>query len=67
MLSLTEFVIRLAAKLLLIASVLVLIIGGFAVEGDSAFATRMIVAGIAMAVPEIAVWVVTGLYPDEKE
>jgi hypothetical protein len=62
-----EFAVRLVAKLLLIASVFALIIGGFAVEGDSVFATRMIVAGIAMAVPEIAVWVVTGLLPDEKE
>ena len=62
-----EFIIRLLTKLLLIASIFVLIIGGFAVEGDSVFATRMIVAGVAMAIPEIAVWVVTGLYADEKE
>ena len=65
--SLTEFVVRLAAKLLLIASVFVLIIGGFAVEGDSAFAIRMIVTGIAMAVPDIAVWIIDGFCSDEKE
>jgi hypothetical protein len=62
-----EFAVRLVAKLLLIASVFVLIIGGFAVEGDSAFATRMIVTGIAMATPDIAVWIIDGFYPDEKE
>lgn len=62
-----EFIIRLVAKLLLIASVFVLIIGGFSLDGDSDFATRMIVTGIAMATPDIAVWIVDGFYADEKE
>lgn len=65
--TITEFIIRLMSKLLLIASVIVLIIGGFAVENDSAFATRAIVAGIAMAVPDIALWIIDGFYADEKE
>ena len=62
-----EFIIRLLTKLLLIASIFVLIIGGFAIDGDSAFATRMIVTGIAMATPDIAVWIIDGFYADEKE
>jgi hypothetical protein len=62
-----EFIIRLLTKLLLIASIFVLIIGGFAIDGDSAFATRMIVTGIAMAMPDIAVWIIDGFYADEKE
>jgi hypothetical protein len=62
-----EFIIRLLTKLLLIASRFVLIIGGFAIDGDSAFATRMIVTGIAMAMPDIAVWIIDGFYADEKE
>lgn len=53
--SLTEFVIRLVAKLLLIASVVVLIIGSSAVEGDMAYAVRMIVIGICMAVPDLVI------------
>ncbi len=51
----TEFIVRLVAKLLLIASVIVLIIGGFAVEGDMSYAVRMIIAGICMATPDIII------------
>lgn len=54
-LSLTEFVVRLVAKLLLIASVFVLIIGGFAVEGDMTYAVRMFVIGICMAAPDLVI------------
>ncbi len=55
MMSVTEFVIRLVAKLLLVASVFVLIIGGFAVEGNMAYAVRMFVIGICMAAPDLVI------------
>lgn len=54
-LSLTEFVVRLMAKLLLIASVFVLVIGSFAVEGDMAYAVRMFIIGICMATPDVII------------
>ena len=62
-----EFCIRLLAKLLLIAGVIVLIIGGCAVEGDSTFALRMMLSGIGMVVPDIAVWIIDGLYIDRED
>lgn len=65
-----EFIIRLVAKLLLIASVIVLITGGFAVENDMALAVRLIIAGLCMAVPDVIINIVDSLnaeeLPDEK-
>ncbi len=51
----TEFIIRLFAKLLLIASIIVLIIGGFSVENDMGFAARMLIISVCMAVPDIII------------
>ena len=63
----TEFCIRLLVKLMLIAGVIVLIIGGCDVEGDSTFALRMMLSGIGMVVPDIAVWIIDGLYIDRED
>lgn len=61
---------RLVAKLLLIASVIVLITGGFAVENDMALAVRLIITGLCMAVPDVIINIVDSLnaeeLPDEK-
>lgn len=65
-----EFAVRLVAKLLLIASVFALIIGGFAVENDMALAVRLIITGLCMAVPDVIINIVDSLHaeelPDEK-
>lgn len=60
-------IIRLLAKLLLFASVVVLIIGGCAVESDMALAARMFIVGFCMAVPDIIIWVLDDFYLRDKE
>ncbi len=57
-----DLIIKVIAKLLLIASVIVLIIGGFSVENDMGFAARMLIISVCMAAPDIIVWVLDGFY-----
>ena len=57
-----KLIIKLIAKVLLLAAVVVLFIGGASVENDMAFAARMFIVGVCMAVPDVVIWIIGGLY-----
>lgn len=64
--SLTKFVVKLIAKIGLIAGIIFLMIGGFAVESDMEFAVKMLIIGAFFAAPDIFIQIIEGIYADEK-
>lgn len=62
-----KLIIKLIAKVLLLAAVVVLFIGGASVENDMAFAARMFIVGVCMAMPDVVIWGLDGFYLRDKE
>ena len=60
-----EFIARLVIKIELIVGLFFVMAGGFAVENDMAFATKMVIIGILLAAPDIILEIVDGICVDE--
>lgn len=64
--SLTKFVLKLIAKIGLIAGIIFLVIGSFAVESDMGFAVKTMIIGMCFVAPDIIMQIIEGIYADEK-
>ena len=62
----TELAIKLIAKIGLLVGVALLFVGGFSVESDMLFATKMFVTGICFSAPDVIMQIIEGIYAAEK-
>lgn len=64
--SLIEVVIRVLAKLGLLTGILLVLIGSFAVESNTAFTTKMVIVGICIALPDLLINFIEERMMDKK-